>query len=297
MQKFTLALLFSLIAAFGYSQCAEITSYTINSPSPGNYSITVNYTGTPGQTHINAVTFCSSNGVSDLFSVDCIPVNASGTSVFNVSCAATPVVVLVPSSGPCNTGFPCGAPTFVFGPIGGPLPIKMDNFYASRNGSEVSMSWETQTEINSKEFAIEKNSNGTFETVAVVPATNITTGSKYSYTDVNNEKSVSQYRLKMFDMDGSYRYSEIRTVKGIGSKTNFSIFPNPSNGNTKISVADVNAATEIQIVNSSGKLIKTVSLNNQSSVDINNLPNGLYLIRVVNKESGEIVTKKLSVIN
>lgn len=297
MKKFTLGLVLSFITVLGYSQCAVITSTEVNSSAPGQYAITVNYTGTPGVSHINAVTFCSSNDFSNLFSVSCIPINASGTSVFNVSCSSSPVVVLVPSSGSCDSGFPCGAPTFVFGPVGGPLPIKMDNFYAARNGSSVLMTWETQTEINSKEFVIERKTTGDFETVAVVPATNITTGSKYQFTDINSEKVTSQYRLKMYDFDGSFRYSEIRAIKGLGNSTDFTMFPNPSTGTSRVSITDVSPSNEIQIINNVGRVVKTVSMKNQSSFDINNLSNGVYIIRVVNKETGEVTTKKLSVIN
>lgn len=296
MKKFTLGLLLSFITVLGYSQCAEITSTSVNSNGPGQYAITINYTGTPGTSHINAVIFCASD-LTGLFQNVCIPLNASGTSVINVNCYAAPLVILVPSSGLCDSGFPCGAPTFVFGPVGGPLPIKMTNFYASRNSSSVLMSWETQTEINSKEFTIERKTTGDFETVAVVPATNITTGSKYSFTDINNEKGTSQYRLKMFDFDGSFRYSEIRAVKGLGNSTDFNVFPNPSRGTSRVSITDVTPNTEVQVIDNAGRIVRTVSMKNQSSFDLNNLQNGLYMIRVINKETGEVTTKKLSVIN
>ncbi|MEO5967940.1 MAG: T9SS type A sorting domain-containing protein [Ferruginibacter sp.] len=292
MKKFTFGLLLSFITVLGYSQCAEITSTAVNSNGPGQFAITINYTGTPGETHISAVVFCNSS-----VTTSCVPVNASGTSVLNVACSTTPIVILVPSSGPCEIGFPCGAPTFVFGPVGGPLPIKMENFYAARNGSSVMMSWETQTEINSKEFVIERKTTGDFETVTVVPATNITTGSKYQFSDNNTEKVTSQYRLKMFDFDGSFRYSEIRAVKGVGSSTEFSVFPNPSNGTSRVSITDVSPSNEIQVINNSGRVVKTVSMKNQSSFELNNLPNGIYMIRVINKETGDVTTKKLSVIN
>ena len=292
MKKFTLGLLLSFITVLGYSQCAEITSTSINSNSPGHFAITINYTGTPGMTHISAVVFCNSSVITS-----CVPLNASGTSILDVTCTSTPIVILVPSSGHCDSGFPCGAPTFVFGPVGGPLPIKMDNFYAARNSSSVVMSWETQTEINSKEFVIERKTTGDFETVAVVAATNITTGSKYQFTDNNSEKVTSQYRLKMYDFDGSFRYSEIRAIKGLGTSTDFNIFPNPSRGTSRVSITDLSPANEIQVINNSGRVVKTISMKNQSNFDLNNLPNGIYMIRVINKETGDVTTKKLSVIN
>ena len=128
-------------------------------------------------------------------------------------------------------------------------------------------------------------------------AGNQVTGGTYSFIDKNSFKDISQYRLKMIDLDGSFTISDIRTVKGISTVSDFAVFPNPSSGNSKITVADIAEPTDVQVLDNSGRILKTIPMNYCNSVDIYNLLKGMYLIRIVNKNSGESITKKLTVIN
>ena len=298
MKNFTLVLCMLAISSLSFAQdCPVINATAVNSNGPGTYAITVNYSADPGINHINMVSFCATNPLTSLFTTECIEVNGSGTTVVNVSCTSTPVVILVPAPGACGTGFPCGLPTFVFGPVGGPLPIKMNSFFATRIGTQVNLSWNTEVEINAKEFVVERKTNGDFQPVATVTATNITEGSKYTFSDRNMEAGVSQYRIKMIDLDGTYRYSEIRAVKGSGTKADFTVFPNPSYGEANVNITDVSENTEIHVYDNSGRLVRKISMNNKNTVSIDNLQKGMYMIRLVDMKTGEAVTKKLSVLN
>ncbi len=298
MKNFTLALCMLAISFGSFAQdCPVINATAVNTNGPGQYAITINYSADPGVNHINMVTFCASNPLPFLFTTECIPVNGSGTTVVNVDCVNTPVVILVPAPGECGTGFPCAAPTFVFGPAGGPLPIKMNSFYATRVGTQVNLSWNTEIEINAKEFVVERKTSGDFTTVATVAATNITEGSKYTYSDRNMEAGVTQYRIKMVDLDGTYRYSEVRAVKGAGTKADFTVFPNPSYGEANLNITDVSENTEIQVYDNAGRMVRRISNINKNNVSLDNLQKGMYMIRLVDTKTGEIVTKKLSVLN
>jgi hypothetical protein len=190
-------------------------------------------------------------------------------------------------------GSTCSVPT-----TGGPLPVRFTDFYAKRNSSAVALSWNTETEINADLFILQRKSGTTeFIDVATIKATNNINGNKYSYTDMNSSKTVSQYRLKVVDKDGSYSHSEIRTVKGTLSVSDFTVYPNPSTGNAKVTVADISEPTDIQLIDNSGRVLKNIPMNNSNTVDINNLINGIYMIRITNKNSGEQLTKKITVLN
>ncbi len=298
MKNFTLALCMLAFSLVSLAQdCPVINSTAVNTNGPGQYAITINYSADAGVNHINMVTFCASNPLPQMFTTECIPVNGSGTTVVNVDCMNTPVVILVPAPGACGTGFPCGAPVFVFGPVGGPLPIKMNSFYATRVGTQVNLSWSTEVEINAKEFVIERKTTGDFEAVSVIAATNKTEGSKYAFSDRNMEAGISQYRIKMVDLDGTFRYSEIRAVKGAGTKGDFTVFPNPSYGNTNLNITDVSENTEIHVYDNSGRMVRKISNINKTNISIDDLQKGMYMIRMVDTKTGETVTKKLSVLN
>ena len=75
------------------------------------------------------------------------------------------------------------------------------------------------------------------------------------------------------------------------------MFPNPSNGNAKVTISDISESTEIQLVDLSGRVLKNVIISNSNTVELNSLKKGMYMIRIVNKNSGESTTQKLSVVN
>jgi len=206
----------------------------------------------------------------------------------------------IPTAGVVEAYFSFGTPGTAwscFVPEAGPLPIQLSSFYAQRNNSAVALNWKTASEINAKAFVIERKTAAGFEAVATIAATNNANGSAYSYTDNNNSKTVSEYRIRMVDIDGSFKYSEIRSVKGSGAVSDFTVFPNPSTGDAKVSVTDVNEATDVQLIDNAGRIVKNISMSGNNAIQLNNLQKGMYMIRIVNKNSGESLTKKLTVIN
>ena len=101
----------------------------------------------------------------------------------------------------------------------------------------------------------------------------------------------------MVDLDATFKLSETRAVKGTAAVSDFTVFPNPSNGYAKISIADVTEATTVEVIDNAGRVIKTIALKNSNTVEVNGLQNGIYLVRITNKNTGDAVTKKLSVSN
>lgn len=61
------------------------------------------------------------------------------------------------------------------------------------------------------------------------------------------------------------------------------IYPNPANNNVTISGKNLNGACNVEILNLQGGLIKTIKIKNfPSTIDIDNLPNGFYLLNLSN---------------
>ncbi len=179
----------------------------------------------------------------------------------------------------------------------GLAPILLTDFYAYRKtSSTVQLSWKTQTEINAKGFEIERKTDNGYVKVGYVAAKNIQYGASYSFQDNNSGKSISLYRLKMIDIDGSSKLSEVRSVKGNATTNDFTIFPNPSTGSTKVSITDIEENTDVQLIDNSGRVLKTIPIASTNIIELNKLQRGIYLVRIVNKNTGIAVTKKLTVI-
>jgi hypothetical protein len=183
-------------------------------------------------------------------------------------------------------------------PIDRPLAITISSFSASRKGSAVQLNWNTSFEMDAKNFEIERQADGQngFAKIGDIQTTNNSNGSSYSFSDNNPSKSTSLYRLKLVDADNTFKYSEVRSVRGLSSTNNFTIFPNPStNGTVKIIASSASESFDVQLIDNLGKVLKTTSLNNNNPILFTNLKRGLYLIRMSNKSNGNSTTEKLIV--
>jgi hypothetical protein len=99
------------------------------------------------------------------------------------------------------------------------LPIVLASFTAALQPNNTTrLEWVSISEINASHFEIEATMNGcSYTTLATIPASGLPWGSYYQYTHtypyrIDNIRKVTQYRIRCVDLDGSFIYSEIRTV-------------------------------------------------------------------------------------
>jgi hypothetical protein len=185
-----------------------------------------------------------------------------------------------------------------------PLPVTLKSFTASRiSKSNVSLRWETSTEINNSGFAIMRNmGGGVWEIVAFVPsqAADGNSGSPltYTFTDLNSSKGITQYRIRQVDIDGRAKYSEIRAVRGFEQKAKLIVYPNPSrDGRVNVVFDDAEGTRDISLMDISGRMIKQWKAVTGNTLEIENLGQGMYSLRVVVRETGEQSIEKIVVNN
>jgi len=91
----------------------------------------------------------------------------------------------------------------------------------------------------------------------------------------------------------SFTYDVAIGIENLDANSGLKLFPNPSNGNITIDNAK-NEEYSVSILNSSGKLVKSLVLNPLSSknVDLSNLNKGLYIVKFEGKN--EAYTSKLT---
>ena len=297
MKRITLSLVFIAITAIAFSQTTCPNFFKRNNGNGGgcDAKITLFFTTCPsffqvtglidnGQA-IAGLTFstsaCANGKIEVCIQGSNIPTAGSLTVIFTDGV----VVNGIANNDTCRV------------PEGGVNPVKLSGFFVSRKNATVAISWKSESEINSKEYIIQRKTGSVWVDIATLASANSANGSTYTYSDNNSSKALSQYRLKMVDIDASFTNSEIRIVKGNGTAADFTVFPNPSSGNAKVSISDISESTNVQLIDNSGRVLKNVSMNNSSSIDFTNIQKGMYLIRIINKNSGESLTKKLTVVN
>jgi hypothetical protein len=177
--------------------------------------------------------------------------------------------------------------------FGGTLPVKLVSFNATKENASVKLIWSTSQEVNTREFVVERSTDGVnFEKINTVNARgNSTTGTSYQAGDVKPATGNNYYRLRTVDFDGKVEFSKI--IKIYFSKAfTVSLSPNPASQNITISLTNNKEALTMQIVDMSGKVVKSAILSNQVNyVSLTGLSQGLYLVKL--KGISETYTEKL----
>ena len=177
------------------------------------------------------------------------------------------------------------------------LPITLVSFTAAKAGTDVNLNWLVSSETNAKGYDVERSSgNGAaFTKIGYVAANN---NGKYSSIDLSPLNSANYYRLKMTDLDGKFKYSEVRTVLFNGSAVLFDIYPNPVvSNNLNLHLQQYNYAGKAQaiITDIAGRSIQTSTINvvkgnNQIPLTVKNLNSGSYFVTVYDA-SGIVITE------
>jgi hypothetical protein len=181
-----------------------------------------------------------------------------------------------------------------------PLPVHFSSFNATRStSSNVSVTWTTASEQNSKGFNVQKNVGGVWTTVAFVPsqALNGTSVSDihYSYTDANSEKGVTQYRVQQVDLDGKFTYTDIRAIRGEGTVGKVIVYPNPSVDGKVNVVFEDNAVRDVQVSDMQGKVIKSYKGITNNILVVERLTSGFYTIKITNRNTAASSVEKVVV--
>ncbi|HZW38218.1 MAG TPA: SBBP repeat-containing protein [Ignavibacteriaceae bacterium] len=170
------------------------------------------------------------------------------------------------------------------------VPVELTSFSASVNGKNVTLTWNTATELNNAGFEIERSTDKVnFSKIGFVSGKGtITENSLYTYTDINPGTSTFYYRLKQKDFDGSWTYSNIVEVN-VSLPTSFSVsqnYPNPFNPSTQFNFSiPVDARVNIAIYNTIGQKLYETSSDYKAgtytqNINGNNFSSGIYFYTI-----------------
>lgn len=172
-----------------------------------------------------------------------------------------------------------------------PLPVYLLSFSGTLKGNNVLLEWSTSAEINSKEFQIEKSNDGvTYRRLNTVPAAgNSSILKKYTYLDIEATE-LNYYRLKMVDLDNSYKQSNVVIVKNPGLSQSVSVLSNPFKDYINVRFAKVpKGKVALKLIDISGKLISVSESYNPltSIIRFDNynkaISKGIYILQVDNE--------------
>lgn len=172
-----------------------------------------------------------------------------------------------------------------------PIPVSLTNFNAVLLNKSVQINWVTVSEINCKEFVVEKSKDMShFETLTIVKgAGNSSKTLHYKAIDNAPFNGISYYRLKQIDYSGNAYKTKAQMIKmGSYPSNSIAIYPSPIVANFTIHFegADI-TKTNIKITDALGKLIYQKTINPISESFNLNLERqifkspGIYFVNVI----------------
>ncbi|MES1223076.1 MAG: T9SS type A sorting domain-containing protein [Bacteroidota bacterium] len=187
------------------------------------------------------------------------------------------------------------------------LPVKLLSFSGSYNNSITSLSWETEAEVNFDHYEIERSSTGSdFAYAGKMAAQAGDLRKQYEFTDniASAIGNIFYYRLKMIDIDGKFKYSNVIIIRRDAKSINgISVSPNPVAGSGAASVRLSSATSgkvDLRVIDLAGKVVLqqqsrvSEGVNSISINNINRLQTGIYSVQVL--QNDEAMTTKISII-
>jgi hypothetical protein len=181
------------------------------------------------------------------------------------------------------------------------VPVELASFSASVNGSDVTLSWMTATELNNSGFKVERTTGEeNWTDLGFVEGHGTTTETQaYSFIDKGLAAGTYSYRIKQVDFDGSYKYYNLDQEVEIAAPISYALsqnYPNPFNPTTKIKYAvPYDGFVNIAVFNVLGEKVANIvnsihkAGNYELTFDATNLASGIYIYRM---EAGDFVSIK-----
>ena len=172
------------------------------------------------------------------------------------------------------------------------------------NNDAIQVRWATASEINNREFDVERSTDGSTWTIIALVAGhgNSTQENIYAYNDLNVVPGIRYYyRLKQVDNNGNYQFTDIvqAMLTGQGTFMVMNFVPNPTAGNTQLTVVTTKSQEiTVDFYDMLGQKVlssneELVAGNNRVNFDLRRFAAGTYSA-VVTSEN-QLYTKKIVV--
>jgi len=183
--------------------------------------------------------------------------------------------------------------TYTIEPTGGPTPVTLIDFAATKQNKVVDLNWQTSIEQNSSYFDVEfSRDGGKFESIGRVKASGSSTTLKnYSLKHLSPINGLNYYRLKMVDVDASSKYSTVRTVK-FSNSMSIAIMPNPTADRVYITSNEGGILQSVSLYSISGRLLQQVNnFTLGKSIDLSTYSPSVYILKILDKNGSTEVIK------
>ncbi len=183
----------------------------------------------------------------------------------------------------------------------GYLSLKFEDVAGRYAGDNVNVEWKMATNSSIKYFDVErKNANGSFVTIGRVglkPGED--QNENFGFTDSLPVADKNYYRVKGVTTDGKFKYSDVVNVSHKMPSDFIKIYPNPVNDKIIIEFKNAfNHNCTIKLCNLINQVVTATDYTISSSNRLvmlrsKEIKNGIYVLRIFDKNTGEVFSQKL----
>ncbi len=167
--------------------------------------------------------------------------------------------------------------------VGGVLPVSFIEISGNVDAiNRSTISWKVQEAFVDRYYIEKSKDRINFHTIATVASKGDGVNT-YTYEELLVQRETSYYRIKQVDKDGRTGYSIIIKISSSLKKDLVTIYPNPASSKLVVTSGTDLINTTAVLSDISGRDIMQLSIRAQVSViDINEMPQGIYVLRFAN---------------
>ncbi|MEO6549986.1 MAG: PQQ-dependent sugar dehydrogenase [Ferruginibacter sp.] len=167
----------------------------------------------------------------------------------------------------------------------GTLPVISLSFGGVANNEGVNLNWKTAGEENLRVFEMEYSLDGAaFTYLGTTTAKNAATGYTYSFLHSISYDGSVFYRLKMIDMNGTYKYSGVFRIVLNGKIKNIISPSFITDGMLNLNLFNNTSIRSVEIINAAGARVLQKNVGGQTGnikVPVGHLSTGVYMVRML----------------
>jgi Secretion system C-terminal sorting domain/Leucine rich repeat len=150
-----------------------------------------------------------------------------------------------------------------------PLALTPFQFTGDIAGKAVVLQWKTTGDVNTKQYTIERSSDGkSFNAIGSVSAQGLPGENDYVYMDGKPLAGNNFYRLKIALRDGAFAYGAVVVIRESAVAETYLVYPNPVHGMVSVLFHSAGEGKySIQVVDGLGRILQV--LNGVSAAGVN----------------------------
>jgi hypothetical protein len=168
-----------------------------------------------------------------------------------------------------------------------PVPVTLIDFNGRGKDGYNQLEWIVADEDNLSRYELERSTNGSdFIRVATIMAQNQASETTYGHND-HTSLFETYYRLKIIDIDGTFKYSSVVFIRKTNIKNEFNVMGNPFSNEIVVKYKlSNNQKIYVQLFNAAGSLIKkeeyaaTAGTGIYTISGFQQLNSGIYLLKI-----------------